>query len=233
MDQFNADLEMIDLLRRCVIDGILNDSTGNKLFVKMDRPYPSLDRMTVSDHNRKLKILHLRKSIYVSYIKDVYEETIQYFHDLLQEAVSKIKLDPTRIVGNHHENIDLVEILEHFYADDLTDFIVNKIYRKIENQQDTLNTIDQVIRKLGITLEENIKEEAVSYLQIRHILVHADGIADAVFRDNHTFLSYETDGKISINRELIVKYHTKICALVKAVDKTALEMGLIEQNTID
>jgi hypothetical protein len=231
LDHFDDDLEMVDLLRHCVVVGALHDQNSDNLFIEMNgMRYPSLGRMEVTNYNRKLVISHLRKTVFTSYIKDLYEETIQYFHDLLQEGISKLRIDPSRIVGVHHADLDLVEILKHFYSGNLVGEISGMIFRRLEDKQDTLYTIKQTIGKLGLSVNERTISDAISYLDIRHQLVHADGKADEKFKQEHQFLSYSSNNSILINRTMIKAFRSKICILLNAVDADAIDKGLVDRN---
>ena len=75
IDKFDDDIEFIDVLRDSVKNGDLSPQGGNLVFsrVQEDR-HTHLARRNNSDHSRKLVVNHLRKSVYSSYVKDIYEE---------------------------------------------------------------------------------------------------------------------------------------------------------------
>lgn len=101
LEYFRTDSEMAEIL-------VLNKELlkGVDFIFKKVEPdkYPLLANRTNNANSRGLVVKHLRKTIYVAFIKDMYEEVTEYIRYILQEGVMN-GADPNRLVGEHNVNM--------------------------------------------------------------------------------------------------------------------------------
>ena len=100
LEYFRTDNEVAEIIvqNKELLKG--SDVIFNK--VTMEK-HPLLYNRTNNANSRKLVVNHLRKTIYVSFIKDMYEEVTEYIRYILQEGAMN-GVDPRRLVGEHNVN---------------------------------------------------------------------------------------------------------------------------------
>lgn len=230
MSHFNADLDFIDILSRIIEDG---GFSGEELFPgSSEEKYSVLSRYTVGDQNRKLVIYHLKSTICTAYIKDLYEEFSIYLKGIMKETYSNAKVNPERLTGEHSIKLSSVEILNHLQTGDLADVVIDSIFQSLENERSTINLITKFHNKIGIDKDDELVNNAIYYLEIRHKLVHTDGYADTEFRNTHTTLKYTSTGKIKLDYPAIYQAYDAVFKLVSDIDAKVLKKGLVKSNII-
>ncbi|MCM1170228.1 MAG: hypothetical protein NC324_09875 [Bacteroides sp.] len=101
LDYFRTDNELAEIL---VLNKELLKGEGT-IFKQVDSGnHPLLSKRTNNANSRKLVVTHLRKTVYVAFIKDMYEEVAEYIRYILQEgAMNGANTD--RLVGEHKVNM--------------------------------------------------------------------------------------------------------------------------------
>lgn len=227
----DADLELIDIIDVSIKDGLLT-TEPEKLFAKISRrKHPILFKRTVSHTNRQLAINHLKQTVFSSYIKDLYEEVYDYLKSALTEAAVRSKVEPDRLIGEHRVEVKVSDILQADRLQSVIEDIVAKVFRKLENERSTTALIEKTCSKLGLSVSEEIQNNAIYYLEIRHQLVHADGKADEQFKRTHPDLNYTTGDYIDLRFKLIQKARKSVTKFIEEFDSQAITNGLILPHT--
>ena len=227
---FNDDLELMDIMCRYV--SATNTANGS-LFSKMNpAKYPYIARYGVSQDNRIKIATHAKATMSAAYVKDLYEEFASYLRSALAEAFSNMKASPERIVGDLSKlNMSLKDILTYAQSGDIVGEVINLIFQGLESERSTIKLIGKVCGRLGLEVRQNIIEEAVYYLEIRHKLVHADGFADDKFRAEHKKLKYTADSYIDLTYSTLTAMRQKVSALVEAIDDEAITKQILRPHT--
>lgn len=225
--QLDADLELIDIFDASIKAGLL-PTAEERLFEKIShKKHPVLSRRKVTTTNQKLAMNHLRQTVFSSYIKDLYEEVYEYLRSILVEAAVNAKVDPKRFVGDHHVDINITDVLQADRIQIIIEDIVNKIFRKLENERSTTALITKTCGKLDIKVSEEKQRKAIYYLEIRHQLVHADGKADEEFKEKHPDIPYAAGDYIDLRFKLIKDTRKAVLNFVDEFDQKAIEKGLV------
>jgi len=189
-----------------------------------------LSKRKVIINNRTLAINHLKQTVYSSYIKDVYEEFTSFLQGLIYEAFVNSKVNPERVVGEHKISMSTIEILKYIEDGTLTNKVIESIFQSLERERSTILLIDKICKKLDLNINADIKNQAIYYMEIRHILVHTDGKADREFIRTHHDLNYTNNNYIILNYSTISKFRSNITELVYELDQCALEKGIIKPH---
>ena len=150
LEYFRTDREMVEIL-------VLNKELlkGKDFIFKKVNPnkYPLLANRTNNADSRRLVVRHLRKTIYVAFIKDMYEEVTEYIRYILQEGGMN-GADPKRLVGEHKVNMTANDILSKGTKKEIVQSIMEQIFQQLENEKSTINLIYKIKDKLGLTIEQ-------------------------------------------------------------------------------
>ncbi len=222
--QFDADLELTDVFSQPRYWGRTSDAI---LFTGIDpRKHIRLAKRRVNKHNRELACKHLNITIRSAYIKDIYEELTHYLSDVIR-CCAKKNLDPDRLIGDHKFQIDANTLLSLGSWDSVLRRIADDLFRKLENERSTIKLINAIDAKLNLKLDMAVVESAVPYLDMRHILVHRDGIVDSEFAARHPQIGLSAGQDFSLQFSQIADARDAINALVKQIDERVVSNNLL------
>ncbi len=224
---FDDDVELIDILRECVIGGDLTEN-GSQHVLKRLKPtkHKHIARRQNSVGSRKLIINHLRSSVYSSYVKDIYEEVTEYFKTILKKASSN-GFSAGRIVGEHSFKLDAKYILELGNWDNVCQMVTDSVFQSLETERSTLKLLEKVASKLGLNVAREHIEAALPYLETRHFLIHCDGKLTDEFKQNHPHIRCEND-YLALDYTFISKYRESVKKLVHEYDKEVIRTNLLK-----
>lgn len=227
---FNDDIELVDILYATIKHQPAN--YDDRLFDFQDRSkHLNISRYKNCQENRLMVVQHLKSTIYSAYVKDVYEELTIYLKSIILEAYENAKVDPKRIIGEHKVNMSAVDILAGIHNGTLAQTIIENMFQALENERSTITLIKKSCTKLGISVKDELIDDAVYYLEIRHKLVHTDGYADEEFRKKHKSLRYTARGYIDLSYPVLQSMRNSLLALVGAIDEDALKKEIINPHT--
>lgn len=220
---FRADCEFADILDKNIelLAGDGEDVLKNIAPIK-HATYKSTYKNT--PFARKLFVNHFQYTLYSSFIKELYEETTEYFRYILIQG-AKNTTNVNRIVGEHKTNFDANSLLSTSTHEEVIQLVIENIFQQLENERSTVDLINKIKRKLGLTISDNIVNEALPYLLLRHILVHSDGKPNKEFTDKYQTFIINKKGRCELSLRLVSDAHKKILLLIKEFDK-----GMILNN---
>ena len=160
LEVFRMDNEVAEIIvqNKELLKG--SDVIFNK--VTMEK-HPLLDNRTNNANSRSLSCKPSRKTIYVSFIKDMYEEVTEYIRYILQEGAMN-GVDPRRLVGEHNVNdAKANEILSMSTKREIIQSIMDQIFQQLENERSTITLISKIKNKLGLTIEQQLVDDALPF----------------------------------------------------------------------
>jgi hypothetical protein len=222
---FDADIELADVLEIAIGAGKLSSPDFIFEGVTADK-HPRLAGRKISDQNRKIASGHLSNTIRASFVKDIYEDFSIYITDLIRGCAEK-GLNPDRLIGEHKFQIDANQLIRCGSWDAVLALIAENLFRRLEGERSTIKLVTAIDAKLGLKLDAKIYEKALHYLELRHLLIHRDGIADKEFCDSHPIFNLKPGDKVILTYLLIDDLRKKITALAKHIDEKVVEQNLI------
>lgn len=227
MLHFDDDIEFTDILYSTIKENSVAEGASKLFEYQNPDKHPNISRYSICQDNRLQIMRHLKSTVSASYIKDAYEELTIYLRGITAEAYQNATVSPERIIGEHKVNMSAVDILSGIKDGTLAQTVIDNMFQALENERSTIGLIKKVCSKLGITVSNQIIEEAVYYLEIRHKLVHTDGYADEEFRNSHPTLRYTHGNYIDLTYPTITAAKKALFDLVCAIDDDALAKGII------
>lgn len=225
--QFEADIELADVLGIASGTGALSNAESTYLFDAVDpTQHPRLASRKNSDHNRRLAVRHLKASLCAGHIKDMYEDFSEYMQNIL-EAAAKVGINPNRIVGSHKINIEANDLLSAKSWDGVVHMIAKSIFRKLEDERNTKSLIQSMDSKLGLNLDQGLLDAALPYFELRHLLVHHNGIADQDFCTRFSAFPAKVGEKISVEFNVVNSAQEAIVNLAMEFDKKAIASHVV------
>jgi hypothetical protein len=155
-----------------------------------------------------------------------------YFTEYLQNILSEIYITkPLDVVGKapKENTLSYVEIVKLGNYKAISKHMIEKIFRQLENEKSTKELLDKILTKT-VSIDENIKTNALKYLDMRHLFIHAAGIIDQQFVDK-----YGKDGSLKVGDKLPTTYENARMAieavdlLCQTVDRELINKNFVQQ----
>ena len=128
------------------------------------------------------------------------------------------------------DSLSYKAILDLGSYDNVINEIASKIFRRIENVKSTSFQVEVFIKKLGINVPDDLKNDAILYLVVRHLIIHNNSKVDDDFNGKNKMGLVETNAnrKIIINYALSSAAITKVTELCKMIDEEIIKKGLLK-----
>jgi len=224
--RFDADIELVDVVCIAINRGDLTPADGGRILVHVDPTmHPRLANQKASDHNRQLVVGHLRKTMYSSYIKDLYEDFTDYPTDLVMSATRK-GLSPDKLRGEYKLQVAVDDLLECGSWENVLATIEDTLYRRFDGMGNA-KKIAFLDKKLGLDLDRAVIDSAMPFLDLRHLLVHTDGVADDAFCDRFPGFGAWPNEPVKLSEETTRDARVAVTSLVEHIDAQAILTGIL------
>ncbi|WP_415999617.1 hypothetical protein [Citrobacter portucalensis] len=229
LDYFNDDIELIDVLKVNVLANELTEANGMVLKGVNTEKYPHLSRRKNSHGSRKNIMHHLRSTVYAAYVKDIYEEVTHYLRSILNFAAEK-GLDSGRVIGDYAFKIDAKDVLRSGNWEKMVKIITDQIFQRLESERSTIKLIKDMPRRLGLDIPDDLINESLPYLEVRHLLVHSDGKTYQDFRDKFPKIRLESKGYVLLDHNFIFEMRDAVKKLVESYDREVIRTELVDKK---
>jgi len=139
--------------------------------------YPKLCQ-PVENYSEWVGLARSKQSEYA--ICQLYSYFTHYLRDVLKEMYPLQSYLVSQLNGEHisKQHLSYKEIIDLNNYESIANEIVNRVFRAMENKRDTKSLIDKIQESFNLTIEDDIKDRALCYLELRHLLIHNKGFAD-------------------------------------------------------
>lgn len=159
----------------------------------------------------------------------MYEEVTEYLKYILKEAALN-GAKPERLVGAHRVQMSANDILLKRDKQEIVEAIMLQIFQQLEGERSTIELIKKIKNKLGINLQDKLVDDAVPYLEIRHILVHSDGKPTEEFKNKYPTIKLDKKRKISLNYKFAQSAYNSIDLLLKQIDSEMMNLNYLSNS---
>lgn len=163
-------------------------------------------------------------------IIELYSCFTEYMKNILGEMYKK---EPIKIVQkiadeNKDNKLTFAEIVQLGDYSKISELMVSKVFRKLENERSTTLLLEKVLNHTKIQLDENVKRQSLMYLQMRHLYIHNKGVADKIFVDEFgDIIQIRVGNKLPSNFTTINNAISIVSTLCDAIDKELIKENLV------
>lgn len=227
MSSFRGDVEIADIL--CLHEN--NETLHRELFSTFDKDVhlALAARKRATLKNKSAQLLHMRSTLYVAFVKEMYEEVTEYFREILYQASVK-GIDPVQLVDKLDITLTGADVLAIREERDVRRVVTDRLFRKLEGQKSALGLLQGMSMRLKLDVSPALMDAAIPYLKARHILVHDDGKPDADFRCQYPYIKRDANKRIKVDLDFVQKAYTAVDALIRAYDEAMIEKGLLPEG---
>lgn len=223
---YESDLELANVLMHNFISRTPNSQASIATTLSANpATHIKLAACVNSRNSRNVIGLHLKKTLYSSFIKDLYEDFSEFLKASL-EAAALVDPKPERFIGNSNINMGVVEIIKLGTWDAFLRKLADDIFRSLENERSTIAMVNKLNTRLGLQVPTAAINSAMPYLDARHIFVHRDGKADIVYKTAHPTVVLEAQGKIKLDFLFVNAARLAVCDLANHIDQQIIATNL-------
>lgn len=180
----------------------------------------------------------IRRSFSTSRIK-VNEQAIielyAYFSDYLSSVIRELENNrPQQLLSlvpaTANTSLTYSDIFNLSTYNGILDEIAKRVYRSLEDERSTPKLLKRFIKTVKLNIPVNLQEDALTYLEVRHLIIHGNSKADKKFNSlnaRNLVKVNSSDQKILINYQMSSAAIVKVLELCKALDDELERRGLI------
>lgn len=160
LDDFMCDYEFAKVIYSC--RNVIKGKREIFKYVDSDK-HPEISRREPTATARTIIINHLRSTLAVCYIKEVYEEVTEYIRYILKMEAMSGQIRPERISDSVKVTITANQLLATTSHDEVITLVTKEIYQAIEGERSTLKLINSICLRLDLDVSADlIKSSEVS-----------------------------------------------------------------------
>lgn len=228
VEYYGADLELCDLLVRKFFAVGNSDASVAEALGSTNERHPYLGRRVNARKSRVICGSHLKQTLHVAFIKDLFEDFSAYLAETMTKAALK-GIDPARFIGDVRLDIHAAEILGAGNWEATVRLISDAIFRKLENERNTRDLIRKASVRLGLQIDQATLDGAMPYLDARHILVHRDGVTDPQYRNDYPLIPHNGD-KIGVDYAFVSEAKRTVTSLALDIDAKIIAADLVRRQ---
>jgi len=160
-------------------------------------------------------------------IIELYNAFSVYMRNILAEMYAH---NPLQIVGKCKggQSFTFIDIVKFSTMDKIQDEMINKVFRSLEDERSTVKLLDRILSHTDIQLNVDQKKKALMYLQMRHLFIHNNGNADALFVSEYeTQITIRANGKLPTNFDTVNNAIQAVYSLIETIDKELIARSIV------
>ena len=238
MDFHKSDVEMIDCMcSKKAVEKLVEGGIPDKY------QYLKQDLRLKKENPSSSLVKHLKGFMYASLIKQFHDYVMEYFMTVLRliannpnKGVALLGLrSACRKEGDKSPDFSFMEdeIMKASDISQLKVLFAKRVLRRLEQKRDSLDLIRALYKMLGKNTTKTVNE-AMPYLEMRHLLVHNGGRYDQKFIDNYgkCFTDAKVGWRINLNFGKMKSAAKCLRAFVREVDKFVLAGKFVRDEDI-
>lgn len=113
----------------------------------------------------------------------LYRHFGEYLRSILEEMYSK---DPLAVVGKvTGTSLQFHELVSLGNYESIVTKMIDTTFRRLEDERSTTKLLEKIIGHTKVKIDDVIREEALRYLELRHLFIHNNGRCDAIYEKVH------------------------------------------------
>lgn len=137
--------------------------------------------------------------------------------DILKEMY---QLRPKRITEKCNKTLTYSKLTEFSSIDELVDYMIDDIFKDLESVRSTSKLVKRIFSHTKIQIPQALSDEALMYLNIRHLIIHNNSKVDKEFFDKYkNKLQISLNGKVPTDYQSFQKALQVIYDYIKTIDQ--------------
>lgn len=148
---------------------------------------------------------------------ELYNLFSYYMRDILKEMY---QLRPKSITEKCNKTLTYSKLTEFSSIDELVDYMIDDIFKDLESVRSTSKLVKRIFSHTKIQIPQALSDEALMYLNIRHLIIHNNSKVDKEFFDKYkNKLQISLNGKVQTDYQSFQKALQVIYDYIKTIDQ--------------
>lgn len=163
-------------------------------------------------------------------IVDLYSVFSLYISDLVEEMSKKNPRKILSLMNDKNEAvINFPDLIKLGSYDAILSEMSRRIYRSLESERSTPKLLKRFIKFTKIQICQNLLDEALLYLEVRHLIIHNASKADAKFKsmNSSSLVNLKNKDRIDTCYDLSNTSINKVYELCHRIDNELQRLGLL------
>lgn len=109
---------------------------------------------------------------------------------------------------------------------------MDQFFQQLENERSSITLISKIKNKLGLSIEQQLIDEVLPFLEIRHIFVHSDNKPNSAFLKKYPTIQLDEHHRILLNSTFARKAYDAINNLLIAIDNDMISKNYISASEL-
>lgn len=157
------------------------------------------------------------------------------FSDYLSSVIRELENNrPQQILplvpSNTGTSLTYSDIFRLATYNNILDEIAKRVYRALEDERSTPKLLKRFIKTAKLNIPINLQEDALTYLEVRHLIIHSNSKADSKFyalNQRNLVKVNASNQMLTINYPMTSAAIIKVYDLCKALDDELIRRGLL------
>lgn len=162
-------------------------------------------------------------------------ELYAFFADYMSSVIREMEnTNPNRILGvvppDSPTDLSYKDVFSLGSYNAILDEIAKRVFRSLEDERSTPKLLKKFIKATKLNVPVGIRDDALVYLEIRHLIIHNSSKADAKFNalNNRGLVSVNAvNKKVAINYAISNAAIDAVTALCQSIDGELTRLGMI------
>jgi hypothetical protein len=155
-------------------------------------------------------------------IISLYRHFSEYMRNILGEMYQN---NPLQFAGKASGSLQYHEIIKLGSIDAINERMIDSVFRKLESERSTTKLLEKILDQTGVHLDPQQQEDALMYLEMRHLLVHNNGKCDQSFSTKYGSKMHVSDGdRMPLQARIVQAGVDAVAVMIKDID-TQLIVG--------
>lgn len=189
-----------------------------------------------TDINRTFSTVRIRLNEQT--IITLYKCFSDYMTNIIREMIETNNSENliSLVAGNKADSMTFMDIIRFDDKSSIIEEMARRVYRKLEDERSTTKLLNKVIGATHMSIAEGLKNKALLYLEIRHLIIHNDSKADKDFEKRNNELQspvkIKPGDKLQLNFELSSQAIACVSELCQKIDEQLITLRLVNKRFI-
>ena len=166
-------------------------------------------------------------------IQLLYTHLSEYLRSILAEMYKKKPLEIVGKIQGGQANLPFHEIVNLGTYEAICQRMIDQVFRTLESQRSIKNLIEKILDRTGVEINPKQLEDAMFYMELRHLIVHNSSMVDCKFNDayKHKLPNANLGSKLPISLGLARQAIKSIFDLCQNVDRGLVSKGYLDLHS--
>lgn len=190
----------------------------------------NLKKLSLTKAEFKNRANHLKSTFYDGIVKCYYESMMAYFLGVVN-AVLRTGIFVDKLVGSDARMMSEKEVLHCGSWEGVCAEIAKNYVRTLDNLRDSEKSIKKFIGCLELNVSKNDWERILPWCEIRHLLVHHEGVCDKRFHEKFgSMFPCQTGRPFTLGYHEITKLRNDILSFIEKIDAEIVAKKRVGQS---